>query len=758
MKSYPSLSHWGAFTAKVEQGRLVGVEPFVRDPHPSRFNEAWLDMAASPLRVARPVVRKGWLAGDGGAGRGEDAFVAVPWDEALDLVAGKLRTTMDEHGIGAVFGGSYGWSSAGRIHHARTLVHRFLGTLGPFTSQTTNYSFGAAMLFLPWVLGTHRAVSSVQTTWQSIARNADVVLAFGGIPAKNYELVSGGVAQHRYEDVLDELRASDVRVVNISPFRGDIDGRLPHDWIAPRPNTDTALLLALCHHLASRNLHDRNFLNRYCDGYDEFESYLLGVADGVPKTAEWAAGITGLEAARIEQLAASLVGRRVMITATWSLQRARHGEQPYWAIITLAAMLGQIGLAGGGFGFGHGSSAGMGNPDFNAPLFGLARDDLKAGVSIPVARVADLLLNPGETVRVSGKTLRYPDIRLVYWAGGNPFHHHQDLNRLREAFRRPETIVVHEQYWTATARHADIVLPASIPLERNDIGGSSRERYIFAMHKACEPFAEARDDYDIFADLARRLGTWDEFTEGRDEADWLRWSWQNTTEALARRGISAPSFDEFWSKGHFEMPDPEADFILLERFRDDPETNPLPTPSGRIQIVSHALRDACGEEQPGHAAWLDPEEWLGSPRAADHPLHLLTPQPARHLHGQLDASAFNRAGKHRDREYVTIHAGDAASRGIRQDDIVRLFNDRGSCLAAANVTDTIMPGVVALPTGAAFDPDGTMDRNSNPNLLTRDVGSSEIGQGCSAQSCLVEVELFIGELPKLTVYDPPAIE
>ncbi len=166
-----------------------------------------------------------------------------------------------------------------------------------------------------------------------------------------------------------------------------------------------------------------------------------------------------------------LPGKRVLVAANWSLQRARHGEQPYWAIIALAAILGQIGLPGGGFAFGYGSSNGMGNPRPDTPLYGLPIGINPVDIAIPVARVADLLLNPGETVRFDGRPITYPDIRLVYWAGGNPFHHHQDLNRLRQAFRRPATVIVNECYWTATARHADIVLPATTALERNDIGG-----------------------------------------------------------------------------------------------------------------------------------------------------------------------------------------------------------------------------------------------------------------------------------------------
>lgn len=123
---------------------------------------------------------------------------------------------------------------------------------------------------------------------------------------------------------------------------------------------------------------------------------------------------------------------------------------------------------------------------------------------IPVARIADMLLKPGAAFEYNGTTHHYPDIRLVYWSGGNPFHHHQDIGKLRQAFGRPETIVVHEPYWTATARCADIVLPSTILLERNDIGAARSDPYLIAMKQALPRYADARDDYEIFSMLAVR--------------------------------------------------------------------------------------------------------------------------------------------------------------------------------------------------------------------------------------------------------------
>ncbi len=750
-----SASHWGAFRAEVKDDKLTGVLPFEFDPEPSKLIEVWPEMLTSPLRVAKPVVRKGWREGDGGARRGDDSFVEIEWDEALELVAGELRRVRSEFGNASIFGGSYGWSSAGRLHHARTLIRRFLNCIGGFTDQVTNYSYGAAMAFLPRVVGRGDAVGSHLTSLKSISEHCDIMLAFGGVPNRNWIVQSGGSGEHRFRSFMQGL--SDLRLINVSPRRGDVENEFPSEWLPIRPNTDAALLLALAQEIIAAGREDKSFLESHCSGFEHLRAYLMGEGDDVVKNADWASAISGVPAAQIRDLAASLPGKRVMLTATWSLQRARHGEQPYWAMIALAAVLGQIGLPGGGFAFGYGSSNGMGNPRYETPLYGPSIGTNAVGHAIPVARVSDLLLNPGAEYRFNGRTATYPDIRLIYWAGGNPFHHHQDLNRLRDAFRKPETVIVHECYWTATARHADIVLPATTALERNDIGGASRDPYILAMHKLVEPVGEARNDFDIFAGLARRLGAEEAFTEGLDESGWLARAWENISTKLAARGINAPDFDTFWEDGYLKVPEPERDYVMLTDFRADPKAHPLQTPSGRIELYSQAIRDENEGRQPGHPVWLDPEEWLGAPLAKTYPLHLLTPQPGRKLHGQLDASSYSMAGKSNGLEHVDLHPGDAVARGIANGDPVRLFNGRGSCLAVARYDEGLVQGVAVLPTGASYDPDGLADRSSNPNVLTRDIGTSDMGQGCSAQSCLIDIERFKGPLPEIRSFLPPSI-
>ncbi|MBN8965880.1 MAG: molybdopterin-dependent oxidoreductase, partial [Rhizobiales bacterium] len=404
-------SHWGAFLAEVDGGRIVGVRPFERDPDPSRLIEAIPEAVYSEARIAVPMVREGWLKnGPGhGEGRGREPFVPVSWDEALDLVAGEVGRVRREHGNAAIMGGSQGWSSAGIFHVARGQLHRFLAASGGYVDQVTNYSFGAALAFLPHVLGTPQAVAGPLTSWSSIARHSRMLVLFGGANPKNTQVTLGGCAAHSTGPWLEELARVGVEVINVSPIREDGPDAARPEWIPIRPNTDTAMLLALTHTLVSEGLHDRAFLATHCTGFEQVLPYLMGQSDGQPKDADWAAAITDVPAETIRALARRMAAGRTMVSASWSLQRAHHGEQPYWGVILLAAALGQIGLPGGGFGFGYGSGAGLAEAPmaFAAPALDAIKNPLN--VTIPAARIADCLLHPGETYDFNGKRGVYPD-------------------------------------------------------------------------------------------------------------------------------------------------------------------------------------------------------------------------------------------------------------------------------------------------------------------------------------------------------------
>lgn len=753
------LTHWGVFEADSDGSRLTSVRPWRGDPEPMPLIENVQSAQHHPTRLGQPHVRQGWLErGPGGAGRGDEPFVPVSWETAFELLSGELGRVYREHGAESVYGGSYGWASAGRFHHAQSQVHRFLNCLGGYVRSVGSYSFAASTALLPYVIGDMNWLLRHSTVKSVLAEHTELVVAFGGLSPKNSAVSPGGVSRHNTRTWIGAARARGCRFISISPLRDDIPAEAQAEWIAPRPGTDAAMMLAVAQVLDADGLADNDFLNRYTVGYEKFIRYVRGESDGVVKDPEWAAGITGVPADRMRALAHEMAAARTLVSVSWSLQRARHGEQPLWLGVVLAAMLGQIGLPGGGFGHGYGSVASVGDPArLSVPR--LSQGSNGVDTFIPVARIADMLLNPGVAYDYNGQSLRYPDIRLVYWAGGNPFHHHQDLARLRTAFTRPDTVVVHDSFWTATARHADIVLPATMSIERDDFGSGDHDRMFFPMPALTRPHGDTRDDYAIFGELAERLGIGKEFTEGRTVDEWLRHLYGEWRTRVVAAGHEVPDFDTFWAGEKFEVPEPNPEQVLCAEFRADPDRFPLGTPTGKIEIFSETIDGFGYADCPGHPVWLEPEEWLGGPAAARFPLQLVANQPRSKLHSQLDIGAHSQSTKVAGREPVRLHPADAAARGLSTGDVVRLYNDRGSCLAGLVIDDAVRQGVAQLSTGAWYDPDPTdptFCRHGNPNVLTVDRPTSTLAQGNVGQLALIEIERFEGDVPDVSVLQPPA--
>lgn len=750
IKRYPQLAHWGAYTAVVEDGRLIRCEPYKADADPSPLLDSIAPLVYSDKRIRKPAVRRSWLKNRENSDRslrGREDFVEVDWDLALDLVAEENRRVRDRYGASGIFNGSYGWSSAGRLHHARSLVRRFYFTGGGGVDQQGNYSWGSAQFFLPYVIGTFTPLTGRVTSWPSVVEHADILVAFGGLALKNAQVASGGAVEHTLKPALEQLAKKGTRVINISPMRDDCPEFVNAEWIPIRPNTDAALMMAVAYEIQRQEAQDDAFLATHCVGYPQLAAYLRGETDGIPKTPDWAAHITGVPAERIARLADDLIGVRSFITCSYSVQRAHRGGQPYWMMIAISAMLGQVGLPGGGFSFGHGSMNSVGNPRYDTPGPAVSAGPNPSGLSIPVARISDMLLNPGQPYEFQGETLTYPDIHQVHWAGGNPFHHHQQLNRLVEGWQKPDTVIVQDNVWTLAAQMADIVLPATTSLERNDIGGSSRDRFVLAMHQAIAPQHQARNDFDIFADIADRLGYREQFTQGRNEDQWLRHIYRQCGEAQKGTGVEWPDFETFWERGFVELPMPEKDYVFFEEFRKSPRANPLGTHSGKIELFSETIAGYGYKDFAPHPEWQPPVEWLGAESAKEWPLHLISIQPKDRLHSQLDQSPLAQSNKTAGKETLFMHPEDAGSRQLKNGDRVKVHNARGSCLAGVSLNDGITCGVVLMSTGAWFDPGfggkwQETEQAGNPNVLTLDIGTSRLTQGPNAMSCLVEVEII----------------
>ena len=758
-------SHWGTYRAKVNNGKVTELIGWENDKDPSPIGPGIVDIHDNKTRIDKPMIRKSWI--DNGPGtnnnlRGIDPFVAVSWNEAENIVAKELNRVRENFGNSSIFGGSYGWASAGRFHHAQSQLHRFLNCIGGYTRSKFTYSFAAAEAMVPHILGSYRAYLDTCTSWDSIEENTELFVCFGGVPLKNGQIAQGGTGSHNQKEKLISSAKAGIRFVNLSPLKSDLLDEVKGKWLPLRPNTDVAIMLGLAHTLYKENLYNEIFIKKYTEGFDNFLPYLLGDLDGVVKDANWASEISEISSDEIISLARDMSSKRTMISVSWSLTRQDHGEQPFWAAIMLASMLGQIGLPGGGFGFGYSATNHIGGQFSIIPGAAFPQSDNKIDNFIPVARISDLLLNPGETFHFDGKEYEYPDIKLIYWAGGNPFHHHQDINKLLLAWQKPETIISNEWCWNSLAKYSDIILPCTTPLERQDIMLTPRDPYVISMSKLVEPFKEAKSDFDIFKGIAKKMDIENLFTEGRDEEDWQKWIYQETSvKSKSLKNIDFPSYQEFRKIGWFKVPPPKENTIMLKDFREDPTKFPLSTPSGKIEIYSKTVDSFNYDDCPGHPTWLEPCEWLGS-KNKNYPLHLISNQPKNKLHSQMDHGGYSKSFKIKDREPIEMNSVDASSRGINEGDIVKLFNDRGACLAGVNINDNIRPGVVQISTGAWYDPEDsknlkTICKHGNPNVLTKDKGTSKLGQGPIAHSCLIEVELVKDKISPVTAFDPPVI-
>ncbi|MDD1530374.1 Asp-tRNA(Asn)/Glu-tRNA(Gln) amidotransferase GatCAB subunit C [Bradyrhizobium sp. WBOS7] len=748
IKRVPHCSHWGAYTILVEDGRIVGVEPFEHDPAPSPIIHSIAEWANPERRVLRPMVRSGWLDKRGKSdrrGRGREKFVPVSWDEATTLVADEVRRVAGTFGNASIFAGSYGWTNSGRLHHASSLLKRMLNLVGGFTRHVDTYSIAAGPVILRHTLGNDDACGGRANTLDTIVQHTETLVVFGALSPRTAQNEAGGIGSHRLETYLRQIVERGVKVIHVSPLKDDLPDWVDAEWWPIRPNTDTALMLGLAGEIVKAGRHDADFLARCTSGADRLLGYLEGKTDGVRKDAAWAASICGLDADRIATLASRLVDTRSMLTVSWSLQRAHHGEQPFWAALGLASVVGQIGLPGGGVGYGYASLGGVGAPLNMGRSPAISQLTRPIDSFIPVARISDMLLNPGRPFSYEGEIRTYPDTRLVYWAGGNPYHHHQDLNRLSEAWTRPETIIVQDPMFTATAQRADIVLPATTSIERNDLAGNRRSDFILAMKKAIEPLGESRSDFAIFDAIAGKLGVADRFNEGRDEMGWVRHLYEACrSDAAQRFGFEMPDFDAFWEAGYARCP-VKTDHTYLTDFRNKPEEHALKTESGKIVLGSETLARLDYADCRPHPAWIEPAEWLGNATAGQ--MHLVSHQPAGRLHSQLETGASSRAMKRNGREQARLHPDDAAGLGVEDGRTIRIWNSRGECLATAEVTDKVRQGVLVLPTGAWFTPTGNsgLEVAGNPNVLTLDIGTSQFGQGCSAHTCLVRVEHYAAD-------------
>lgn len=776
-----SGSHFGAFRAHVRGGQFTGVTPFEDDVHPSPMINALPSRTYAKTRVEYPMVREGFLK-DGyksdSSKRGSEKFVRVSWEKAIELVSDEIIRVQKTHGYKSIYAGSYGWYCTGKLHNPQTLMNRMMKISGGYTGRTGDYSTAAAQVIMPHVVGSIE-VYEQQTSWPLVLKHAKNVVFWGANPMVTCQIewdVAGHGAFPYLEQLKKEKENGNINVYSVDPITNDTAMYFNAIEIKPKPNTDTAMMLGMIHYLYTSKQYDAKFIKKYTVGFNKFKKYLLGENDNTPKTPKWAAQICGVNEEVIKKFAKQLKDNKTMLMAGWGVQRADHGEQFHWMLVTLAAMLGQIGVPGCGFGLSYHYSNG-GTPSSNAPGLGGISTNIKSSkkgpwldyktFNIPCARMVDMIQNPGKTIDFNGKKITYPDIKMVYWTSGNPFHHHQDRNTMIKAWEKLETFIVHEPFWTPTARMADIVLPATTEIERDDIEviGDYNSSHIIAMKKAIEPIKESKDDYEICRLISKKMGYEKEFTDGKaTQLDWIKEFYNNSKNQAAQKNIKMPSFEEFWEKGFvkFDVSKEAKNFTRYETYRKNPMLNPLGTPSGKIEITSRTIEKFNYDDCLAYPSWIEPKEWLGSTIAKKYPLHVLSPHPKYRLHSQLSNTWLRELYEVQGREPIWINPHDAKIRGIKNGDLVKVFNQRGSTLAGAVVTNNVLRGVLKMDEGGWYDPEdsskkNTMCKHGDVNQLTIDKGTSKLAQGNIANTVLADIEKYTGEVPEVSVFNKPKI-
>ena len=775
-----TAAHWGMLKLTIKDGKIIKSEPYQKVSEiENSLQYHTQDLVYAKDRIKYPMVRKSYLKDPSNPKphlRGSEEWVKVSYDEAIKLISTQLKKTREDKGVEGVFAGSYGWKSSGNMHNSRILLHRFMTATGGFVGTAGDYSTGASQVIMPHVLGTIE-VYEQQTSWPIVLEHSKVVVIWGANPLATLKIAwtsNDEYGLHYFE----KLKKSGKKIICIDPIKTETCDYLNAQWIAPVPNTDVALMMGIAHTLIETNKFDKNFLEEYTEGFEQFKDYLVGKDDKIAKDASWASKITGIDVETIKELANVFFDNRTMLMSGWGMQRAHHGEQPHWMLVTLASILGQIGLPGGGFGLSYHYSNG-GSPTTKGAIIGgmTASSTASAGTgqswlqkttafSFPVARIADALLNPGKKIDFNGKVITYPDIEFIYWVGGNPVVHHQDTNTLVKALKKPRTIVVHEAFWTPTARMADIVMPVTTSYERNDITmtGDYSNLNIVPMKQAVEKQFEARDDYQIFSDLAKEFGAFEQFTQNKTDVQWIEEFYTKAYDQGVKANIKMPNFREFWSKNQpitFEVPFENTQFVRYSEFREDPILNPLGTPSGKIEIYSKTIEKMNYEDCPAHPTWMEPIEWLGMEKK-NAEFAMVSPHPSHRLHSQLSNTSLRAKYAVNNREPIWINTKDAKAKGIKNGDLVRVFNERGQILTGAIVTDSIKEGVVKVDEGAWYAPaepgvEGSICTNGSPNVLTIDIPSSKLANGNISHTALVNIEKFKGKAPALNIFEQPKI-
>jgi len=652
------------------------------------FRQALYD----PNRLRYPMKRVGE--------RGEGKFERISWDEALDVVAGELKRVKDSYGNESILYVFEGGGGNGAIH-GRRAGYRLLNMFGGCTTTYGNVSNEAAIFTGMVSYGTMDTGNS-----RADHINSKLLIMWGWNPADT--IWDSGTSWQ-----LLQAKEAGVKFICVDPRYSNSVAVFADQWIPIRPSTDAAMLIAMAYVIIKENLLDQKFLDAYTVGFPEYKRYVMGDEDDLPKTPAWAAAITGVPAATIENLAREYAtSKPAALMVGWAAGRTSYGEQFHRAAVALAAMTGNVGIHGGNAAGGwEGSYPSLwkpkrlptgANPVFkNATLRkGDVPVRLATSARVPKSKLWDSVLR--------GKSGGYPsDFKLIWVLGNNVLNQVPDINTGVKALKSVEFVLVHERVMSATAKFADILLPVCTFLEREDVAPPwmSAPYYVYA-NKVVEPLYESKSDFEICRLLALRLGI-DNYSD-KTEEEWVKWAAEASEDIadsaeLKRNGVSKVKLSE--------------PYISFKEQIEDPKNHPFKTPSGKIEIYSQFIADLNDPKLPPIPKYIAPEEGPDDPLSRKYPLQLISTHFRRRVHSQMEDIPWL---KDIEPQALWINPVDAEPKGIRNGELVKVFNDRGVSVISARVTERIMPGVVHLAEGGNFNPDENgIDTGGNPNVFTR---------------------------------------
>jgi molybdopterin guanine dinucleotide-containing S/N-oxide reductase-like protein len=739
----------------------------------------------SPNRVLYPLKRVDWDPNGerNPQNRGISKYKRISWDEALDIVVSEINRVKEKYGMEAILSQSDGHAETKTVHAAHGCHRRLLRMLGGYTLQTRNtdswegWYWGAKHVWGCENLGQMVPVANVM--WD-VSKNSDGILFWGCDPETTPWGFNGQLAS-RLSYWWTELG---IKQVYIAPDCNYGNAVHADKWIPVLPNTDAALYLGIAHVWMTEGTYDQEYVKTHSVGFDRFRDYVLGAEDGVPKTARWAAEITGVPSYTIKALARYWANKKVSIAIGNGGPGVRgpYSTEPARLQACLLAMQG-VGKPGRHqfkmieWGLYNKKSNNPLPPPKYAPLMMAAnRGWLYTDTPpqfIPKDMIHDAILKPpiswyGTTLSrdsVDQQFIKYTypreggtDVHMIWTDSPSWMTCWNDTNSFARALQSPqiEFVLAQHPWMENDCQLADLVLPSNTMLEVDDVGCESQTAAfscIFHEPRAVEARGESKSDYEIVCAIAERIGVLEEYTLGKSVDDWIKTGWEFSGAA------GEISFEDFKEKGYYVVPQDtnwKGSKAGMLGFYEDPENNPLSTPSGKIEFYSERLAQKFPDdkERPPVPKWIgngeSHQECLGGERAKLYPLLVISNHPRWRVHSQHDDMTWLREIRTCKvqgpdgyaYEPAWIHPTDAAARGIVDGDVVSIYNERGAVLAGAWVTERIRPGAVYIDHGARWDPivAGELDRGGAINTITPHNITSKNVAGMVCSGFLVEVE------------------